>query len=432
MFTKKGAKNSPPDSSNGPNTTGSGPNTIEVKPDPNGRTTHLAKRPIYVLMAVIGVAGLAGFEYMEHSSFDFFGGNKKPAATVKVGAAKKPSGADSVPNKKVLATPPQKPAESHDHHETPPSGATNVKATSTGAKKPPKNPYAAQDAAFQSTLGESTGGSQGGNSLSWTSGSSAASPAAPQKAPIKTPTAKTSSSKKHETDLSTDLVKREVSPYELLQGSTIPAVLQSGIKSYLKGQLTAVVSENVYSSVNGATLLIPAGSKLMGAYNTDTKLGINRLAVAWTRIEFPNGTYINLPGFNGAGGQGYSGFSGDVNDHTWLIFKNALLMSIVEAGMAVASPSSGSSSSGQMTGNTALQDSEQSLAQTFGQTESQLLSKYIGIAPTITVAPGYVFQVVATQDLVFPGPYNPQMQTGSGKVEPARKPSEANPYEQGN
>ncbi|EGQ62470.1 conjugation TrbI family protein, partial [Acidithiobacillus sp. GGI-221] len=26
-------------------------------------------------------------------------------------------------------------------------------------------------------------------------------------------------------------------------------------------------------------------------------LGINRLAVAWTRIEFPNGTTMNLPGY---------------------------------------------------------------------------------------------------------------------------------------
>jgi type IV secretion system protein VirB10 len=236
--------------------------------------------------------------------------------------------------------------------------------------------------------------------------------------------------KKPVSNTSTALVTREISPFEVLQGSVIPAVLESGIKSYLPGEITAVVSRNVYSSVNGATLLIPAGSKLVGTYDSQTTLGVNRLMVAWTRIEFPNGTTIDLPGFGASGGRGYAGFAGEVNDHTWLIFKNALLMSIVDAGMAVASPTSTSSNTTGVTGNQALQDSEQSLSQTFGQAEAQLLQKYIDIAPTITIHAGYPFNVVATKDLVFPGPYNPAMQTGPGIVTPAvaPKPDPYNPY----
>lgn len=417
-----------PESRNGPNVGSS----VEVKPDPNKQTTRISKRAMYTGVAILGLAGLSGFEYLQQHPL--FGNTQKTPSSVKVGAAKV-SDDYNIPPAKPRSAKPQTPSTPATDTTAKHPGKTTASTSPTNAPKPPVkpkvNPYAAQDSAFQSTLGESTSGAST-NALSWKVGSDHAPRTAAKPLQQATPlsTAKTGNDgqKKRESDISNDLVKREVSPYELLQGSVIPAVLQTGIKSYLPGELIAVVSENVYSSVNGASLLVPAGSKLIGTYNTSTTLGVNRLAVAWTRIEFPNGTYINLPGFNGAGGQGYSGFSGEVNDHTWLIFKNALLMSIVDAGMAVASPSSSTSATGQVSGNTALQDSEQSLAQTFGQAESQLLEKYIDIAPTITIKPGYVFQVVATQDMVFPGPYNPQMQTGSGKVEQPKQPTEANPY----
>ncbi|OCX71327.1 hypothetical protein A6M27_01255 [Acidithiobacillus thiooxidans] len=443
FFSRKNGKASnpsAPDSSNGPSlgsplqgtTPSPGATPINVKPDANKQSTRISKRAMYTGVAILGLAGLGGFEYVQHHPI--FANTKKVATTTKVGPAKTPE-TSTIPVKHRPSKPKNPEASSNnsndDHSST---GETSGKSTSNHQPpaKPKKNPYAAQDMAFQATLGESTSGGSGANALGWKTGSTASRISSAQQAnkPTTLPVATSSKDrkKKRESDISNDLVKREVSPYELLQGSVIPAVLQTGIKSYLPGELTAVVSDNVYSSVNGASLLVPAGSKLIGTYNTSTTLGVNRLAVAWTRIEFPNGTYINLPGFNGAGGQGYSGFSGEVNDHTWLIFKNALLMSIVDAGMAIASPSSSTSATGQISGNTALQDSEQSLVQTFGQAESQLLEKYIDIAPTITIKPGYVFQVVATQDMVFPGPYNPQMQTDSGKVEQPKQPTEANPY----
>lgn len=134
---------------------------------------------------------------------------------------------------------------------------------------------------------------------------------------------------------------------------------------------------------------------------------------------------MNLPGYEGAGR--YAGFAGEVNDHTWLIFKNALLLSLVDMGMAVASPTSTSTNTTGVTGNQALQDGEQSLAQTFGQAEGQLLQKYIDIAPTITIHAGYIFHVVVTKDMVFPGPYDPAMETGSAAVHAALAPK-PNPY----
>ncbi|MBU2809283.1 TrbI/VirB10 family protein [Acidithiobacillus ferrooxidans F221] len=410
---------------------------IEVKPDRDRMATRIKRTPLYIAAAVVGLGAYGGYEYLQsHPMF----GNAKPQVQAKTIQPASGTGAPVAPAHRKQVHKPTVPGGASDTSAT---AATNSDADQSHPAKAPastvpkKNPYATQDAAFASALGTGSAGSGAGEGLAWKTPESTPSAQTPTVLPTalpgaslpgaSLPDAEPSAAKKTKKKTPPSLVTRETSPYEILSGSVIPAVLQTGIKSYLPGEITAVVSQNVYSSVNGATLLIPAGAKLVGTYDTQTALGINRLAVAWTRIEFPNGTTMNLPGYEGAGGAGYAGFAGEVNDHTWLIFKNALLMSIVDAGMAIASPSTSTSVTGQMSGNVALQDSEQALAQTFGEAESQLLEKYIDIAPTITIPTGYLFSVVVAHDMVFPGPYDPAMQTGSAMVDPALGPN-LNPY----
>jgi len=412
------------DSSKGPQASQTG---INVKPDKDQLATRIKKTPLYVAAAVVGLSAYGGYEYLQsHPIF----GNAKPQAQTRTIQPASGTGAPATP-----AHPKQyhKPPTPGGTPGTSPAASTNSAGdhshvTAPASSGPQKNPYATQDAAFTAALGTGNAGS-GSEAISWKTQEPTPSAQAPAALPAALAAAEQAAGATGKTKKKAPppLVTRETSPYEILSGSVIPAVLQTGIKSYLPGEITAVVSQNVYSSVNGATLLIPAGARLVGTYDTQTALGINRLAVAWTRIEFPNGTTMNLPGYEGAGGSGYAGFAGDVNDHTWLIFKNALLLSLVNAGMAVASPTSTSTNTTGVTGNQALQYSEQSLAQTFGEAESQLLEKYTSIAPTITIHPGYLFSVVVAHDMVFPSPYDPAMQTGSATVEPALGPN-LNPY----
>lgn len=434
---KAAAGKAPParDSAQGPATGGG----VTVKPDKEGLATRIQKTPLYVVAAILGIAIYGGYEYL-HSHPIFGNANQKPHQARKIAPATEGYDKQPPPPKKRNSQNQEskKPGNSAQNHgQGPGAGAGGGQPPRTPSPSaPPPNPYAAQDAAFDAALGSGASGNGGGIGLSWGEGASSPSGPGQLAAELKrdaalaaTPAAETPATALQAAAQKSapPLVTRETSPYELLSGSVIPAALQTGVKSYLPGEITAVVSRNVYSSVNGATLLIPAGSRLVGTYDTQTALGVNRLAVAWTRIEFPNGTTMDLPGFTGAGGQGFAGFAGDVNDHTWLIFRNALLLSIVNAGMAVASPTSTTTNTTGVTGNQALQDSEQSLAQTFGQAEAQMLQKYINIAPTITIPPGYVFSVVVARDMVFPGPYDPAMQTGPATVEPAVAPK-PNPY----
>jgi type IV secretion system protein VirB10 len=223
------------------------------------------------------------------------------------------------------------------------------------------------------------------------------------------------------------LVRRPASPYELMEGSVIPATLNTAINSNLAGMITAVVSRNVYDSESGAYLLIPAGSKLVGMYSSKVLPGQGRVAVAWRRIEFPNGSYINLGNMNGAGQSGKAGMGGEVDNHTWMIFKNALLMSLIETGVSLAQPGYGGSS-GVLTAMSPSQIAEQNMGNTFGQAEAQLMQRYITIPPTIKIHIGAQLNVIVSKDLTFPGVYTSTpaaLPANPGRPAPA---SMMNPY----
>jgi len=64
-----------------------------------------------------------------------------------------------------------------------------------------------------------------------------------------------------------DRVTPPASPYVLQAGAVIPAALITGIRSDLPGQITAQVTENVYDSPTGRSLLIPHVGRVVVAYD---------------------------------------------------------------------------------------------------------------------------------------------------------------------
>ncbi len=378
--------------------------------------TVLKKNNIITAAVIGAVVIMAGAYYAYHFSTGpsdtSAGDTVKPVTTVadiRVPHIKAPvAGAVSVPAvASTVSVPAIQPSGNAPTGEVPAQGAAPLQAT--------------QPTLQISTLQSAVDGE--GDTISWQTASG--SPAAPTTAPA---TAVTALPKPKSSVYSTHLVRKEASPYELLQGTVIPATLETGIKSDLPGEITAVVSQPIYNSVSGAYVLIPAGSKLVGTYQSKIMAGATRVGVAWTRILFPNGTYLQIGGMPGADSRGYAGLHDLVNDHTWTVFKNALLLSLIDVGMAVASPTSAMTTTGAMTGNTALQDGEQALAQTFGQAEAQMMQKAINVAPTITIRPGYAFNVMVTKDLVFPGPYQHGNQIAQTAPASAAAPTIANPY----
>ncbi|UPK00036.1 IncP-type conjugal transfer protein TrbI [Bradyrhizobium sp. 172] len=192
------------------------------------------------------------------------------------------------------------------------------------------------------------------------------------------------------------------SAYELKRGSVIPATLITGINSDLPGRITAQVSQNVYDSATGHHLLIPQGAKLLGRYDSKISFGQSRVLVVWTDIIFPNGATIQIGGMAGTDAEGYGGFNDEVDSHYFQVFGSAILIAAIGAGIDMSMPAS-SPYGYQQTPTDAARNS---FAESFGRVAEQTISKNMNVQPTLEIRPGYVFNVLVDQDMVFPGDYH--------------------------
>ncbi len=191
------------------------------------------------------------------------------------------------------------------------------------------------------------------------------------------------------------------SPYELKRGSVIPAMLITGINSDLPGRITAQVSQNVYDSATGHHLLIPQGAKLFGRYDSKVSFGQSRVLVVWTDIIFPNGSTLQIGGMAGTDAQGYGGFHDKVNNHYWRTFGSAALIALIGTGIDASLPESSTLT----TQETASDAARRNFAESFGSVAEQTISRNLNIQPTLEIRPGYKFNVLVDQDVIFPGTY---------------------------
>jgi type IV secretion system protein VirB10 len=191
----------------------------------------------------------------------------------------------------------------------------------------------------------------------------------------------------------------QLSPYELKRGSVIPATLVTGINSDLPGRITAQVSRNVYDSATGRHLLIPQGSKLFGRYDSKVAFGQSRVLVIWTDIIFPNGSTLQIGGMAGTDAAGYGGFTDRVDNHLLQTFGSAILVALIGAGTEMMLPEDNTSGTGDDVENSA----RESFVETFGEISGQTVSKNLDVQPTLEIRPGYQFNILVDQDLVFPG-----------------------------
>ncbi|WP_371349335.1 IncP-type conjugal transfer protein TrbI [Ancylobacter sp. IITR112] len=190
--------------------------------------------------------------------------------------------------------------------------------------------------------------------------------------------------------------------FELKRGSVIPATLITGINSDLPGRITAQVSQNVYDSATGHRLLIPQGTKLFGRYDSKVSFGQSRVLVVWTDIIFPNGSTLQIGGMAGTDAEGYGGFNDQVNNHYLKTFGSAILLAVIGAGIDMAVPQNNNPFDN---GNSAEDAARRNFAETFGRVAERTINKNLDVQPTLEIRPGYKFNVLVDQDIIFPGIY---------------------------
>lgn len=181
-----------------------------------------------------------------------------------------------------------------------------------------------------------------------------------------------------------------VSEYELFAGTVIPASLITGINSDLPGLAIAQVTQNLYGL--SGTLLLPAGSKMIGKTDSVVAFGQSRALVVWQRIVMPNGTSIEIDNTPATDTEGYAGLEDEVDYHTWRLIKGVALSTVLGVGAQLSVNNSNNDLL------TALRESAQDSANQAGQ---QITQRNLNLQPTITVRPGWPLRAVLSKDLVL-------------------------------
>jgi type IV secretion system protein VirB10 len=118
------------------------------------------------------------------------------------------------------------------------------------------------------------------------------------------------------------------------KGTIVAAVLETALDSSRAGGVRAIVSRDV-RSFDGSRVLIPRGSRLYGEYAADVSAGQNRAMIEWQRLLRPDGVTIDLDSPS-ADPLGRAGVRGKVDSNFFARFGGAILQSVLDIGVALA------------------------------------------------------------------------------------------------
>lgn len=183
-----------------------------------------------------------------------------------------------------------------------------------------------------------------------------------------------------------------VSDNILSAGSVIAASLITGLNSDLPGFVVAQVTQPVFDSPTGRTLLIPQGARLLGRYDSVVAFGQTRALVIWQRILMPDGSSIAVDNLPATDAQGYAGLSDRIDLHSWQMLKGVGLSTLLGVGTQL---SLGDESD-------LVRALRESAQQNGARAGDRLVQRALEVQPTLTVRPGWPLRVILHKDLVLP------------------------------
>jgi type IV secretion system protein VirB10 len=176
----------------------------------------------------------------------------------------------------------------------------------------------------------------------------------------------------------------------LPKGAFIDCTLETAIDSTLPGMTTCVTATDTFG-VDGSTVLIERGSKLVGETQGDVHQGAARVFVLWTEARTPTGVIVPLAS-PGTDELGRSGLPGEVNRHFFQRFGAAILISVIDGAVQSAVSSRG--------GGAVIVNPS-----TSQDVMTEVLKGTINTPPTVTKAQGDRIQVLVARDLDFRSVY---------------------------
>lgn len=174
----------------------------------------------------------------------------------------------------------------------------------------------------------------------------------------------------------------------VVQGTLIAGVMETALDSDLPGYARALVTRDVLS-FDGSQVLIPAGSKVIGEYNSGVSNGASRVFIVWNRLIRPDGASIAIAS-PAVDDLGRGGLGGKVNRHFLQRFGGAILLTVLSGGT-----------------NLLVNSLNRSSTVVVSSSEASGLGgatpRGTDIPPTIRTAQGAPVQIFVARDLDFSG-----------------------------
>jgi len=182
----------------------------------------------------------------------------------------------------------------------------------------------------------------------------------------------------------------------LFPGTVIPASLGTELNSESPGPVIAQVTQSIYDSATGRTLLIPQGARLIGEYKSSARYGQSRVAIIWSRLIMPNGdeTVLDEAAVDPSGA---AGVTGQVDNHWGDVFGAAFLGTLINIGVATTEEPQltyGGVGVIQDPVDAAIADGVQRTASTV---TNRVVDRSLAIPPTIRVEAGKRITVIVTR-----------------------------------
>ena len=211
--------------------------------------------------------------------------------------------------------------------------------------------------------------------------------------------------------LSTNYLSAPRSPHILYAGTHLPITLDQWANSDAPGgSWVGHVNTDVLDTLYSKEVLIPAGTRVVGV--ADPSMDNNEQPVLNLKLtllqfpantDYPNGAYLAAPGINAQMQNGIQGIDGPVNHHFFQRYGSAAVLSLVAAGVRMATYQTSYDGYGyQMSPQDAA---AQGFGQVLGQVIGEELRRKLRIRPTVSVPVGYNFVATFQQIQEFPGPW---------------------------
>jgi type IV secretion system protein VirB10 len=179
--------------------------------------------------------------------------------------------------------------------------------------------------------------------------------------------------------------------HTVMQGTLIEAALETAISTDLAGNVSAIVSHDVWS-FDMSRVLIPRGSRLFGRYDSEVDASQRRVLIAWDRLVTTDGQSVTLAAY-GTDRIGRSGLPGTVRNHFLQRFGTAALISLIGAVPTLAAY--------KYAADEVASDTAENVGTDLGEAVNTVMADYLSIPPTISVNQGAVVMIRVDADLAF-------------------------------